>query len=429
MIIVDEALRRREADGNPVKVAMVGAGAMGRAITLQIVRATPGMKLVAIANRTPATAQQAYIEAGVDSVSVVNTRPQLTEALEAGRCAVTDDPALLCEADGIEVVLEVTGAVEFGAHVVMNAIQHGKHVVTMNAELQGTLGPILKTYADRAGMVLTDSDGDQPGVIMNLYRFVRGLGVRAVLAGNIKGLQDAYRTPTTQADFARRGGLSPQMATSFADGTKMSFEMALVANATGMRVRTGGMLGPTCADVHDAAGYFSMDELLEGRGLIDYVVGAQPAPGVFVLGYEEHPLQRHWLRMYKQGDGPLYTFYTPYHLCHLEVPTTVARAVLFHDAAVTPDFGHVVDVVATAKRDLRAGEILDGIGYYLTYGQAANAEHVQRNRLLPMGLSEGCKLIRNVPKDQILRYEDVEVPPGRLCDALRKEQETRFPMQ
>ncbi|MGH3666182.1 MAG: NAD(P)H-dependent oxidoreductase, partial [Egibacteraceae bacterium] len=422
MIIVDRALAQRQAEGRPVRVAMVGAGAMGRANTFQILQCTPGMALVAIANRTPDNAVRAYREAGVDDVATVGDAGALARAMAAGRPAVTDDPSLLCAADGVDVVLEVTGAVEFGAAVVLDAIDHGKHVVTMNAELQGTLGPVLHRHAERAGVVLSDSDGDQPGVIMNLYRFVQGLGVRTVLAGNMKGLQDAYRTPTTQAEFARKGGLSPQMATSFADGTKMSFEMALVANATGLRVRAGGMLGPTCADVHEAAGFFALDELLDGAGLVDYVVGAEPAPGVFVLGYETRPLQTHWLRMYKQGDGPIYTFYTPYHLCHLEVPTSVARVALFGDPIVAPTCGHVVDVVATAKRDLRAGEVLDGIGYYLTYGQCVNADDVAAGRLLPMGLSEGCTLTRDVPADQLLTYDDVTVPADRLADRLRAEQ-------
>ena len=114
----------------------------------------------------------------------------------------------------------------------------------MNAELQGTLGPLLKARADQAGVVLTDSDGDQPGVIMNLYRFVEGIGVRPVLAGNLKGLHDPYRNPTTQEGFARERGLTPNMATSFADGTKISFEMAIVANATGLRVGEEGHARP-----------------------------------------------------------------------------------------------------------------------------------------------------------------------------------------
>lgn len=422
MILVDSALRRRADEGRPVRVGMVGAGAMGRAIALQVRDHTPGMDVVAICNRNPDAAERAYREAGADGVARVSTTGELAAAARQGVPAVTDDPALLCVSDDVDVVLEVTGAVEDGAAVVLDALAHGKHVVTMNAELQGTVGPVLKSYADKSGVVLTDSDGDQPGVMMNLYRFVRQTGARPVLIGNMKGLQDYYRTPTTQADFARRGGLSPQMATSFADGTKMTFENALLANATGHRVRDGGMLGPTCDQVTDAQQFWSSAELLDGPGLVDYVVGAHPAPGVFVLATHEHPLQQHWMRMYKQGDGPIYTYYVPYHLCHMEVPITIGRAVLFGDAAVAPHAGHVMDVVTTAKRDLRAGEVLDGIGFYLSYGTGTNADEAKARNLLPMGVSENCRLIRDVTKDSVLTYSDVEVPAGRLVDRLRAEQ-------
>ena len=425
MIIVDRELERRQRDGNPVRVAMVGAGAMGRGIALQILSAVPGMELVAISNRHVEAAGRVYREAGAEQVEVVETVAKLEDAVARGRYAITDDAMLLCEAGGIDAILEVTGTIEFGARVVLRALEHGKHVIAMNAELNGTLGPILKVYADKAGVVLTDADGDQPGVLINLYRFVAGIGCKPVLCGNIKGLHDPYRNPTTQEGFARNNHLTPNMATSFADGTKISFEMAIVANATGFRVGVRGMHGPRLDDVHDAAGFFPLEPLLE-RGWCDYIVGARPSPGVFVLGYHEHPLQKHYLRLYKLGDGPLYTFYTPYHLCHFEVPSTVARAVLFRDPAVTPLGGPLVDVVATAKRDLLAGQTLDGIGFYMTYGLAENAEVVRADGLLPMGLAEGCRLKRAVPKDQVLRYSDVEVPPGRLADRLREEQDIRF---
>ena len=425
MIIVDTALRRREDDGNPIRVGLVGAGAMGRALALQVRSAVLGMEIAAISNRHPEAAERAFRDAGAKEVRRVSDQEELAEAMQRGVPAYTDDPRLLCAAESIDAIWEVTGAVEFGAHVVLDAIEHGKHVVTMNAELQGTVGPLLKERADGAGVVLTDSDGDQPGVMMNLYRFVSGIGVRPVLLGNLKGLHDPYRNPTTQEEFARRSGLTPHMATSFADGTKMSFEMALVANATGLRAGRRGLYGPSCAHVRDAAELFPFEQMLD-VGLVDYVVGAEPAPGVFCVGYQDHSLQKRWLQLYKLGDGPLYTFYTPYHLCHLEAPNTVARAVLFADAAVAPHSGHVVDVVASAKRDLKAGEVLDGIGFYMTYGVCENAEIARADGLLPMGLAEGCTLVRDVARDATLTYDDVALPQGRLVDALRKEQAARF---
>lgn len=426
MILVDTALRKRAEEGNPIRVGLVGAGFMGRGIALQILGSVPGMRLVAISNRTLEGAERAYREAGAEDTRLVGTVDELEGAIARGEYAVTDDALLLSRAEGIDAIVEVTGAVEFGAEVVLEAIAHGKHVILMNAELDGTLGPILKVKADEAGVVITNADGDQPGVIMNLYRFVKGLGVRPVLCGNIKGLQDPYRNPTTQEGFAKKWGQNPRMVTSFADGTKISFEQALVANATGMRVAKRGMHGPTVESgtpIDQAHSWYPLEDLLEGPGIVDYVVGASPGPGVFVLGTHDHPQQQHYLNLYKLGEGPLYCFYTPYHLCHFEVPTTVARAVLFGDAAIAPAGPPQVEVVTTAKVDIEAGQVLDGFGGYLSYGQAENADVTRDERLLPMGLSEGCRVMRNVARDEVLTYDDVEIPPGRLMDRLRREQD------
>jgi predicted homoserine dehydrogenase-like protein len=419
VILVDRALAEREAEGRPVRVALVGAGFMGRGIALQIVTATPGMELVAICNRTVDKAREAYAGAGVEEVVAVDSPAELDAARVP---AVTDDPAVVCGAESVDAVIEVTGTIEHAAQVSLDAIDHGKHVVLMNAEVDGTVGWALRQRAAKAGVVVTNADGDQPGVTMNLYRFVTGIGVRPVLCGNVKGLHDPYRNPTTQQAFAERWGQSPQMVTSFADGSKISFEQAIVANATGMRVAKRGMHGPTVepgTHVRDAAELFPLDELLDGPGIVDYVVGAEPSPGVFVLGTHDHPVQRHYLELYKLGPGPLYCFYTPYHLCHFEVPNTVARAVLFGDAALSPVGPPTVEVVTTAKTDLAAGDALDGIGGFKTYGLCENADVAATDGLLPLGLAEGCRLRREVARDAVLTYDDVEVPEGRLADRLR----------
>ncbi len=429
MIIVDTALAKLAADNKPIRLAMIGAGFMGRGVALNIIQSTPGIELVCIANRNVDGARRAYAEAGVEEVVVVNTTAQLEDSIRAKKYAITDNAFALCEADGIDVVLEVTGAIEFGAEVALSAIAHKKHILLMNAELDSTLGPLLKTKADKAGVVFTNVDGDQPGVIVNLYRFVKGIGVRPVLCGNVKGLQDPYRNPTTQEEFAKKWGQKPHMVASFADGSKISFEQAIVANATGMTVAERGMLGPTVPSgtpLEKTVELFPMEYLEKGPGIVDYVVGAVPNGGVFVLGMHDNPRQQHYLNLYKVGPGPLYCFYNPYHLCHFEVANTVARAALFHDAAVAPIGKPMVDVVATAKTDLKAGNTIDGIGWYMTYGQAENADVVFRDRLLPMGLAEGCVLKRDVRKDQVLTYDDVELPAGRLCDQLRSEQNQLF---
>jgi predicted homoserine dehydrogenase-like protein len=427
MIIIDRALQARAEAGKPIKVGMIGAGFMGRGIANQIANSVPGMELVAISNRSIEAAKLAYTEAGIENFKVVSNVTELEDAIAQGQYAVTEDAMLLCRAGGIDALIEVTGAVEFGAHLVMEAIANRKHVVMMNAELDGTVGPILKVYADKAGVILTACDGDQPGVQANLYRFVKSIGLTPLLCGNIKGLQDPYRNPTTQEAFAKRWGQKAHMVTSFADGSKISFEQAIVANATGMKVAKRGMLGYDFnGHVDEMTNMYDVEQLKELGGIVDYVVGSKPGPGVFVFGTHDDPKQRHYLNLYKLGEGPLYSFYTPYHLCHFEVPISVARAVLFQDYVLSPLAGPVVDVVTTAKIDLKAGETLDGIGYYMTYGQCENSNIALSENLLPMGLAEGCRLKRDVNKDKVLTYDDVELPEGRLCDKLRAEQNTYF---
>ncbi len=425
MILVDTALRRREAEGRPVRVALVGAGFMGRAFVNQVVNSVPGMRIAAICNRTPANAERALKEAGVEEWAVVDDAAGVDAAAAQGVPALTQDFRAVCESASVDAVVDATGDVEYGAQLALAAIAGGKHLVLLNAEVDGTVGWALKKRADAAGVVYTGVDGDQPGVQLNLLRFVAGIGLRPLVAGNIKGLQDPYRNPTTQEGFARQWGQDPHMVTSFADGTKISFEQAIVANAWGFTVERRGMRGADHrGHVDELTKAYDVEALEASGGVVDYVVGSTPGPGVYVLATHDDPKQRHYLNLYKLGEGPLYSFYTPYHLCHFEVPTTVARAVLFGDAAITPAGPPRVEVVATAKRDLPAGATLDGLGGYDTYGVAERADVTAAEGLLPMGLAQGCVLRRAVTKDEVLTHADVDVPSGRVVDTLRAENAT-----
>ena len=426
MIIVDTALQAREDSGNPIRVGMIGAGFMGHGLLNQIVNSVPGERLVAVYNRHLEKAIDAYRYAGLEPVTV-ESQKQLEDAIAAGRAAVTEDWTLLTRSSQIDALVDVTGAVEFGARMAMDAFEHGKHVILMNAELDATIGPILHRNAQRAGVIISACDGDQPGVEINLYRYVKGLGLIPRVMGNIKGLQDRYRNPTTQKGFAEKWGQNPVMVTSFADGSKVSFEQAIVANATGMSVPKRGMFGRDHkGHVDELTSMYDLDMLRELGGIVDYVVGAKPNPGIYCLAEHPDPKHRHYLNLYKLGEGPLYSFYTPWHLCHFEVPNTVARVVLFGDPAGIPLDGPMVEVCACAKRDLKAGEILDDYGMYMTYGEAVNSDEMRRRRYLPEGLVEGCRLKVDVAQDSVLTYEDVELPTGRLADKLRTEQYAHF---
>jgi predicted homoserine dehydrogenase-like protein len=427
MIIVDNALRERERLGKPIRVGMVGAGFMGQGLTNQITNSVPGMRMAAIYNRKPERAEGVFRYSGLDDVTTVDNQAELDGAVRSGRAVVAEDPFLICRSDEIDVVVDVTGSVEFGAHVILEAFEHGKHVVLMNAEVDSTIGPILQTYARRHGVIMSACDGDEPGLQMNLVRWVKGLGLIPRVVGNVKGLQDPYRNPTTQQAWAERWEQSASMVTSFADGSKISFEQSIVANATGFPVLQRGMsrgfeYDGSIMDIHEL---YDLDQLRELGGIVDYTVGPAGVK-IFVLAEHEDPKQRHYLELYKLGPGPLYPFWVPYHLVHFETPNAIARVVLFGDNLAPPLDGPVVEVCAVAKRDLAAGEVLDEYGNYMTYGEACNADEMSSGRYLPEGLVEGCRLKRAIPKDRVLTYDDVELPAGRLADTLRAEQYRHF---
>jgi predicted homoserine dehydrogenase-like protein len=428
MMILDTALRKRAAEGNPIRVGMVGVGFIGRGAATQLVNQVPGMTLVAIANRTAAKAVDAWAVAGREGASCVDTLDALEDEIRAGRPVVTEEAALLCRSEQIDVILELTGAITFGAEIALEAFAAGKHFVTMNAELDATAGPIMRRKANEAGVIYTVSDGDQPGVQMNLYRFVETLGLQPLVCGNIKGMLDLYRTPETQKGFAAQWGQTPEMVTSFADGTKIAFEQAIVANATGMCVAERGMSGPEFkGQIDGLVDFYDVEALKALGGVVDYAIGATPSPGVYVFAAHDDARHHLYLDYAKLGKGPLYSFYTPYHLYHFELPISIGRVALFGDTVLATEGPIRVEVVATAKRDLKAGEVLDGLGGFMTYGECENAWVSGPERLLPMGLAEGCRLVRDVARDRALTYDDVELPEGRLIDRLRAEQDAAFP--
>jgi len=408
MVILDRRLDERARAGEPVNVALVGSGFMGRAVARRLV-ATTGLRLVAVANRTLAAAEAALADAGAD----------------ASRTVVTTDAEAVCREESVDVVIEATGAIDYGAQVALEAIRNGKHVVLMNMALDATLGPLLRTRAEQAGVVYTQTDGDEPAVAMNLIRLVRSLGFRPVAAGNLKGFYDPYRNPDTQREFAAGVGQDPQMVASYADGTKLALEATVLANATGFGVASRGMVGYRCDHVRDLAQLLDPGTLLE-TPLVDYALGAEPGSGVFVVVYEDDPEAARYLRYFKLGDGPLYVFYTPFHLPHLEVALTAARAALEGDAAVAPAGAPVCEAITVAKRDLQAGESLDGLGGFAAYALIENAATSLGERLLPIGLSEGRRLARDVARDEPIAFADLEPHEPTLAERLYQEQVDLF---
>jgi predicted homoserine dehydrogenase-like protein len=423
--VLDVALRELEDSGRPIRVGMIGAGASARAIALQLGTPVSGIRLVAIANRTRQHAERAFREAGFTQWGYADSSREAEALTSSGLPVVAQDPTVLTRCDAIDAIVEVTGTVEVAAQVVLDAFNHGKHVVLVNAELDSTLGPILKVKADSSGLVFTHTDGDEPGVAFTLFRYLRLTGLRPVAAGNLKGIVDYYRTPETQRNFAEKHGLNVKKVTSFADSTKLSMEATVLANATGFIVGRRGMYGPQCSDVREMANLLPSKQMLD-TGLVDYALGAAPHTGAFVIVHEGTPLKKALLAYYKLGDGPFYVFHTPFHLPHVQIASSIGRAALYGDATVAPAAGPVCAVVAVAKRDLKLGETLDGVGGFCTFGLIDNAPSARRSNALPIGLSEGCVLLRDVHKDVVISFDDVKLPNRCLAIDLWREQEARW---
>jgi predicted homoserine dehydrogenase-like protein len=247
-----------------------------------------------------------------------------------------------------------------------------------------------------------------------------------VAAGNIKGMVDYYRNPDTQKAFAEKNDQDVRKVTSFADATKLSMETTVLSNATGFRVGRRGMYGPACAEVREMATRLPAEELLNG-GLVDYALGAAPHTGAFAIIHEDSPLKQVQLAYYKLGDGPFYVFYTPFHLPHIQIASTIGRAAVHGDATVAPMGGPVCEVVAVAKRDLKRGERIDGIGGYCAYGLIENTSSARAVDALPIGMAEGCVLRRDVAKDAVIAGADVDQPARGIVDELWREQCERWP--
>jgi predicted homoserine dehydrogenase-like protein len=425
---VYDDLVQLEQDGRPIRVAVTGAGgAMGRGLALQI-GATPGMRLVAAIDLDLARAQDAARLHGQPWRRAGSDR-EVARALQRGQTVVGDDaaPVLDLGRDAVDVLIESTNTVGAAARTVMAASRAGVDAVLMNAEVDCLLGPLLRRTADEAGAIVTSDAGDQHGVLMRMIDEIRLWGFDIVMAGNIKGFLDRYATPTSIASEARARNLNPVQCASYTDGTKLNVEMALVANATGFLPARRGMLGPAAESVEEVFAKFALADLPE-PGCVDYILGAQPGGGVFVVGRCDTPVQREYLHYYKLGRGPFYLFYRPYHLCHLETTYALGRVALDRKPVFTPRAHPVAEVIAVAKRDLVPGTALEpAIGGEHLYGQIETVEAAGALDAVPICLLE-CDgerapvVARAVRKDEPLRRQDVELPDSDLLDAYRRQE-------
>jgi predicted homoserine dehydrogenase-like protein len=421
-----EQLIERERSGQPISVGLVGAGQMGTGLVSQVA-GMRGMGVTAIADISLERARAALTAIGVADEQIVETSSATSadEALHAGKRVITKRADLLPLLSGVEAIVEATGIPDLGARIAWSSILARKHVVLLNVETDVTVGPLLHRTAQATGVVYTGAAGDEPAATLEIYNFARTLGLEVVCAGKGKNNPlDRSATPETLAARARQVGASPKMLCSFVDGTKTMVEMAALANATGLRLDKRGMHGPDIS-VKELPQVFStraQGGILDQTGVVDYAIG-DVAPGVFVVFTTTRPVVVDELRYLKMGNGPNWVLYRPYHLTSLETPLSVARAGLNPDATIQPTHGLVTVVLTVAKRTLRAGEKIDGIGGFTVYAGVDLAEVAREEGLLPLGLAQGATLRRDVEPGQVIRYADVDLDDSQTVVHLRRLQD------
>ena len=409
------ALKARES---AVRVGLVGAGAMGKGILYQTLL-TPNVRCVALCDIRVDEAVACARELGIDH-EVVSSAPAMEDAIRAGRLAICEDGMLVAGCEQVDVFVESSSSIIPGARFTTAALQSGKHVNLMNAEIDLVFGPYFLDLARKNGVTYTSCDGDQHTVLKNVIDDMSLWGFELVMAGNIKGFLDRSADPIRIKPEADKRRLDYKMCTAYTDGTKLCIEMALIANALGLETTKPGMTGPRANHVDEVLDLFDFEALWEKRQpVVDYILGALPGGGVYAVGYQDQPFQSFMLNYYKMGPGPFYVFYRPYHLCHVESIASIVRPALDGFSLLQPDHGFRTDVFAYAKKDLRAGEMLDGIGGHACYGLIENVNNKPHDGL-EICLAEDLTLKHDVQANQMIRMSDVQVEAERDDFKLRR---------
>jgi len=395
-----------------IKTGIIGMGSMGKGLLYQST-ITPGIRCVAACDVKIDRAVNVLQWLGID-YRIAGSPDNVGEIIRSGYVAVCEDGQWLTCCDEIEVVIEASSSVLKGGNHAVSALEHDKHLVLVNSEVDLIFGPYLKLMAEKRNIVCTSADGDQYGVLKHLVDDVVTWGFDLVMAGNIKGFLDRYANPTTIAAEADKRNLDYRMCTSYTDGTKLNIEMAIIANAYGLSTKTPGMHGPEARHVKDVFECFDLDGLWRTKKpFVDYILGAEPGGGVFVIGFCDNAYQREMLAYYKMGRGPYYLFYRPYHLCHIEAMRTVVEAAKVGRHLLKPDWGFETNVYAYAKTNIKAGTVLDGIGGYCCYGKIENLVDIQDVPGLPICLASDVKVKRNIMRDEKILLDDVAFDPLR----------------
>jgi predicted homoserine dehydrogenase-like protein len=425
MSYAERLLERQAAVGRPVRVALVGAGQMGRGLAAQVGR-MPGLDLAVIADVDPGRAQTAFEDAKINDVVVDDgslTHDQIVRAVDDGRHVALRGATAVASLP-VDVVVDATGVPDVGAQLTLSSLLNGKDVVGLNVESDVTIGILLAQIARSTGQVYTIARGDEPVETKKLVDYARDLNFEIICAG--KGKNNPFRpneTPDTLVAEAASKRMNPKMLCEFVDGSKAMIEMASLANTTGLSVSKRGMYGPasTVPTLHQTFALKQDGGVLDRPGVVDYCTGPV-APGVFVVVRSDHPYVLHELDYLQMGAGPYYAFYRPYHLASIEAPLSIPEAVLDRKASLMTE-AWTAEVGAAAKRDLAPGDAIDGIGGYMVRGMIEDATIAAAERMVPLGVLNKATVLRPVKQGQVLTYDDVALDESSTIVMLRRLQD------
>jgi predicted homoserine dehydrogenase-like protein len=415
-------LRKREAEGRPIRVGLVGCGQMGSGM-VHVTSQMSGMDTVAIADVDVDRSLQTLRSLDVPETQIRVTN-KVGDALRAGKFVVTEDALVPTRLEGLDALVEATGITEVGAQVAWNCILNSKHVIMLNVETDVTVGPFLHNMAQRMGCVYTVAMGDEPGVCKSLYDFATSLGFEVVCLGKGKNNAiDCDATPDSCLEEAERKGMNPKMLAAFKDGTKTMVELAAMSNATGLVPDVPGAHGARVDvdDLHKVLVPKEQGGILNQRGVVEYSTG-KVAPGVFAIVASDDPRVRVDMAFYSMGPGPFYLLYRPYHLCAIETPLSIAEAVIYGESTLVAD-RLVSEVVSIAKRPLKVGEIVGDLGSADIYNLFYRYEEAKANRAIPMGLVTGGRVLQDIAKGGMLTEENVAPDSTLLVYKLRQMQD------
>lgn len=418
-------LKQRQADNNPVSVGIIGCGQMGSGLAHTIHNIT-GMQVNAIADINPALAIQTFNEMGVGRAQILVTENagQANDAQRKGKFVVTPDALLMTDLERIEANVEVTGVTDVGARIALASIEKRKPIIMLNVETDVTIGYLLNQKARANKALYTVASGDEPGVCKMLWEQALLMGFQVVCIGKGKNnVIDFDATPESCATEAASKDMNPKILASFKDGTKTMVEMAAVSNATGLLPDVAGMHGPK-VELEDLLNVFKPKTdggIFSLKGTVDYSTG-KIAPGIFVIVHTNDKRIRKDMKFITYADGPYYLLFRPYHLCDLETPQSIAEAVLLNEVTVTAENMNS-EVCTIAKRDIKAGEKVKGIGSADIYGKIYHYKEARALDAIPLGIAENGITTKDIVKGSLLTRHNFAPDQSTFIYKLRMEQD------